>query len=81
MADIAVPVGAAPGTKRRRRSILCGHCNRSVSSSTYYRHRELFFDVVSQQWQRHEDSFLGLPEQHEDGEESRTVHAGMNMML
>ena len=39
-------------TKRRRRSIHCGHCDRHVPLSTYYyRHREQFFDVVSQQSQ------------------------------
>ena len=41
----------SPTSKRRRRSIYCGHCDRHVPPSTYYRHREQFFDVVSQQWQ------------------------------
>ena len=44
-----------PTAKRRRRigSVYCGHCKQRVPTSTYYRHREQFFDVVTQQWQCH----------------------------
>ena len=44
-----------PTAKRSRRigSVYCGHCERKVPTSTYYRHREQFFDVVAQQWQCH----------------------------
>ena len=42
---------AALSPKRKRRCILCGHCNRLVPSSTFYRHREQYFDVVAQKWQ------------------------------
>ena len=43
-----------PCAKRTRRNVprYCGHCEKKVPSSTYYRHREKFFDVVSQRWQR-----------------------------
>ncbi len=39
-----------PTAKRQRRSVYCNHCKQKVPPSTYYRHREQFFDVVSQRW-------------------------------
>ena len=41
-----------PAAKRRRpnRSVYCSHCKQRVPTSTYYRHWEQFYDVVSQQW-------------------------------
>ena len=41
-----------PQPKRHRSLILCGHCETYVPKSTYYRHKERHFDVVSYQWQR-----------------------------
>ena len=51
MSDSELDKTCLTTNKRRRRSIHCGHCDRHVPPSTYYRHREQFFDVVSQQWQ------------------------------
>ena len=38
---------AQKGTKKKK---LCYHCNKYVSNSTFYRHRALYFDEVSQSW-------------------------------
>ena len=38
--------------KRRRCSLLCGHCDRYLSKSTYYRHRAAYFNHASGHWQR-----------------------------
>ena len=43
---------APPQPKRHRSLLLCGHCETYVPKSTYYRHKERYFDVVSNQWQR-----------------------------
>lgn len=37
----------APPSKKRR---YCCHCSNYVGYSTYYRHRDEFFDPVSEQW-------------------------------
>ena len=38
-------------SKRRRRKFhFCGHCRRLLPKSTYYRHRELYYDDISQKW-------------------------------
>ena len=37
-----------PPSKRTRK--YCCHCSEYVGYSTYYRHRERFFDPVSNQW-------------------------------
>ena len=37
-------------TSRKRKRKKCEHCGDRVSLSTYYRHREQFFDPVRQQW-------------------------------
>ena len=37
-----------PSSKRR----FCPHCLEAVSYSTYYRHRDRFFDVATNQWNR-----------------------------
>ena len=39
-----------PFSKRLRRTLYCGHCLKHVSKSTYYRHREQYYDEVKQQW-------------------------------
>lgn len=33
--------------KRRRCLMVCGHCDRALPKSTYYRHKRLFFNHVS----------------------------------
>ena len=40
----------AANSKRRRRTLYCGHCLEEVSKSTYYRHREKYYDEVEQRW-------------------------------
>ena len=37
-----------------KRSILCPHCNSSVSSKTFRRHKSLYFDVSKDVWQTEE---------------------------
>ena len=37
----------APPLKKRK---YCFHCSKYVGYSTYYRHRERYFDVASNQW-------------------------------
>ena len=39
-----------PMSKRSRPLLLCGHCDKYLTKSTYYRHRELYFNPVSLQW-------------------------------
>ena len=36
--------------KRRREPILCSHCNRLVSHTTFYRHKATFYDPISNIW-------------------------------
>ena len=36
--------------KRTEKKKFCYHCNKYVSNSTFYRHRALYFDEVSQSW-------------------------------
>ena len=33
--------------KRRRSLIVCGHCDRALTKSTYYRHKRRYFSHVS----------------------------------
>ena len=41
-----------PAAKRRKSVLIyCGHCQESLPASTYYRHREEFYNPVNQQWQ------------------------------
>ena len=69
MAEIETFNAAPKVIKRRQRRIFCGHCERAVPASTYYRHRELFFDVVAQEWQRSAASFAESTESlHETNE-------------
>ena len=41
--------------KRRRSLMFCEHCDRDVSNSTYYRHREAYFNCVTGQWQQEDN--------------------------
>ena len=41
-----------PTAKRRRVLVFCNHCEQRLPTSTYYRHREQFFDPVSQHWHK-----------------------------
>ena len=40
------------GQKRRRSFMICGHCDRALTKSTYYRHKRCFFNPVSGTWLR-----------------------------
>ena len=42
-------LGAQRRARKRRRS-LCGHCGKWVYNSTYYRHRDIYYDCVSKSW-------------------------------
>ena len=44
------PKNSGEVEKRAKKRKFCHHCNDFVSSSTFYRHRALFFDEVSQSW-------------------------------
>ena len=57
-----------PHPKRRRSFLLCEHCDRYVSNSTYYRHKEAYFNRVTGQWQQGDDteSVLGSGPESED---------------
>lgn len=39
-----------PMAKRHRPLLLCGHCDKYLTKSTYYRHKEIYFNPVSLQW-------------------------------
>ena len=45
-----------PRPKRPRRSVLCPHCAETVSKTTYYRHKAVYFDERTQEWSRKVDS-------------------------
>ncbi len=60
-----------PTAKRRRRSVYCGHCKERLPPSTYYRHREQFFDVVSQLWAT-ADRDLGSAQSSSDDDQDST---------
>ena len=49
-----------PQSKRHRSLLLCGHCETYVPKSTYYRHKERYFDVISNQWQRLTEASRGV---------------------
>lgn len=46
----SVMESSQPMPKRSRPLLLCGHCDKYLTKSTYYRHRELYFNPVSLQW-------------------------------
>ena len=35
-----------------RQKIFCAHCNDYLPKSTFYRHRDCFFNPVSKEWQK-----------------------------
>ena len=44
---------AAPVTapkRRKRPSLECGHCGEVVSKSTYYRHKQKFYNPATKKW-------------------------------
>lgn len=45
-------------SKRKRSLLLCGHCDRYVSKSTYYRHRDAYFNPLLGTWQRVDEGFV-----------------------
>ena len=49
-----------PQPKRHRSLLLCGHCETHVPKSTYYGHKERFFDVISNQRQRLTETSCGI---------------------
>ena len=77
MSDLEFSV-AAPSAKRirRRQSVRCGHCDRLVPAYTYYRHREQFYDVVSQQWQQHAEHAEHLSVQNSSHEQEEISGQG-----
>ena len=53
--------------KRKYDKIFCQHCSRDVAKSTWYIHRERFFDSASGQWKKENDNGeLELLEQRPD---------------
>ena len=38
--------------KRQRPLMICGHCDRVLTKSTYYRHKRSYFNPVSGTWLR-----------------------------
>ena len=38
--------------KRQRSLMICGHCDRALTKSTYYRHKRSYFNPVSGTWLR-----------------------------
>ena len=37
-------------TNRQRSKMFCGHCSQYLSKSTYYRHRQAFYDKKRREW-------------------------------
>ena len=65
--------GAVRGPSSRKRTavgscreVFCGHCDMKVPRSTFYRHRENFFDEIRQEW---------LPQQQTSTSTDETVEA------
>ena len=45
-----------PCPKRRSRErIFCGHCSEYLPKTTFYRHRDTFFNSVSNEWNKQDD--------------------------
>lgn len=44
--------------RRSRERVFCGHCDEYLPKSTFYRHKDTFFNPVSKQWVI-EESFSG----------------------
>ena len=40
----------ANSKKRLRSTLFCGHCNRSVPHSTFYRHKVKYYNEISNTW-------------------------------
>ena len=38
-------------SERQWRPIFCPHCGSSVSKSTYYRHRDRYYDPIADKWE------------------------------
>ena len=42
-----------PAAKRRKHGLIyCVHCEKNLPASTYYRHREEFYNPANQHWQK-----------------------------
>ena len=46
---------AEPKGKRRRDRLFCPHCDEYLSNSTFYRHKEAFYNHVSGAWKKSGD--------------------------
>ena len=56
-----MPVKRSRSTTDRR---ICPHCDTSVSKRTYYRHKQLFYEVSSNSWTK--DKELDMVDYEED---------------
>ena len=70
---------------RRWQRTFCPHCEEAVSKSTYYRHREKFYDVRTGEWRKSApDVACGCSgdlsdEQTSGDEEMDCTHQGGNL--
>lgn len=44
--------------RRCRQKLFCGHCNDYLPKSTFYRHRDSFFNPASDEWQTRSDDVI-----------------------
>ncbi len=52
MDQISGSSGEVSKRRRLRGKVMCEHCNQLLPKSTYYRHKDTFYNFVSRKWQR-----------------------------
>ena len=52
----AYTMASGSESRRCRQKHFCGHCNDYLPKSTFYRHRDSFFNPVSNEWQRRDNA-------------------------
>ena len=67
---------ASQKRKRRRKTRFCGHCRRVLPKSTFYRHRELYYDELCEKWT--DALFSSTDESEDERQESVIRHSESN---
>ena len=61
-------------SKRKRDLLFCGHCEKYVSKSSFYRHRDAYFDPVLGKWERENHRLLEISVQENETVSDTSVH-------
>ena len=68
---------AEPEAKRRRiwSEVVCPHCSDHVTKTTFYRHKRLYYDRQTEQWQRATATHTAANDEHDASSESDSQSA------